>query len=231
MYFSNTLICFSLKTGDYLWNINTEKSLIRSKKKLSMVIVKGNIFFNNSIGDISAVNINKGELLWQLPTQSSSIYESAFSLETSDLITDKKSLFFSNNKNQIFSIDIDTGTFNWINKVNSNNRPTLVENYLFSISMEGYLIVLDKNSGNIIRITDIFNHFSEKKRSKIKPVGFILGSNKIYLSTNNGRLIIIDIFSGKMISKIKIDNEKILRPSVFNENLFIIKDNAIIKLN
>jgi outer membrane protein assembly factor BamB len=229
--FSNTLRCFSLKTGDELWNINTEKSLIRSKKKLSMVIVKGNIFFNNSIGDISAVNINKGELLWQLPTQSSSIYESAFSLETSDLITDKKSLFFSNNKNQIFSIDIDTGTFNWINKVNSNNRPTLVENYLFSISMEGYLIVLDKNSGNIIRITDIFNHFSEKKRSKIKPVGFILGSNKIYLSTNNGRLIIIDIFSGKMISKIKIDNEKILRPSVFNENLFIIKDNAIIKLN
>ena len=31
-----------------------------------MVIINDVIYFNNSIGDISAVNINKGELLWQL---------------------------------------------------------------------------------------------------------------------------------------------------------------------
>ena len=76
--YSNTLRCFSLKDGKELWNIKTENSLIRSQKKLSMVIVNGFIYFNNSIGDISAVDINKGELLWQLPTQSSLIYESAF---------------------------------------------------------------------------------------------------------------------------------------------------------
>ena len=228
---SNTLRCFSLKTGDELWNIKTENSLIRSKKKLSMVIIDDKIYFNNSIGDISAVDLIKGDLLWQLPTQSSSIYESAFSLETSDIIADKNSLFFSNNKNQIFSVDINTGTFNWINKVNSNNRPSVVENYLFSVSLEGYLVIIDKNSGNIIRITDIFNHFPLKKRTKIRPEGFILGSNKIYLSTNNGRLLIIDILSGKIISKLKIDNEKILRPLISNNNLFIVKDNAIIRFN
>ena len=100
--FSNTLRCFSLKNGNELWNIKTENSLIRSQKKLSMVIINEILYFNNSIGDISAVNIKKGELLWQLPTQSSLIYEAAFSLETSDLITDGKALFFSNNKNQFF---------------------------------------------------------------------------------------------------------------------------------
>ena len=106
------------------------------QKKLSMVIVNDVIYFNNSIGDISAVDIKKGELLWQLPTQSSLIYEAAFSLETSDIISDSTSLFFSNNKNQIFSIDLGSGSFNWENKVNSSLRPTLVGNYLFSISIE-----------------------------------------------------------------------------------------------
>ena len=91
--FSNTLRCFSLKNGNELWNIQTENSLIRSKKKLSIVIVDEKIFFNNSNGDISAVDIKKGELIWQLPTQSSLIYESAFSLETSDMISDNNSLF------------------------------------------------------------------------------------------------------------------------------------------
>ena len=116
--FSNTLRCFSLKDGAELWNIKTENSLIRSQKKLSIIIVNDVLYFNNSIGDISAVNIKKGELIWQLSTQSSLIYEAAFSLETSDIITDGNTMFFSNNKNQFFSIDLGTGSFNWENKVN-----------------------------------------------------------------------------------------------------------------
>ena len=139
--FSNTLRCFSLKDGKELWNIKTENSLVRSQKKLSMVIVNGILYFNNSIGDISAVEIKKGELLWQLPTQSSLIYESAFSLETSDIIADSNTLFFSNNKNQFFSIDLDTGTVNWKNKINSSLRPSLIGDYLFTISNEGYFLL------------------------------------------------------------------------------------------
>ena len=53
--YSNTLRCFSIKDGKELWNIKTESSLIRSQKKLSIVIVNDVIYFNNSIGDISAV--------------------------------------------------------------------------------------------------------------------------------------------------------------------------------
>ena len=229
--FSNTLRCFSIKDGKELWNIKTENSLIRSQKKLSMVIVNGLLYFNNSIGDISAVDIDKGELLWQLPTQSSLIYESAFSLETSDLVTDSYSLFFSNNKNKFFSIDLKAGIFNWENKVNSNIRPSLVGNYLFTISIEGYLVVIEKNSGNIIRVSDVFKDFKKNKRDKIKPVGFVIGLNKIYLSTDNGRLIVIDTATGKTTSILKIDNEKISRPFILDKNLFVVKDNAIIKLN
>ncbi len=229
--FSNTLRCFSLKNGDELWNVKTESSLIRSQKKLSMVIVKNTILFNNSIGDISAVDLNNGELLWQLPTQSSLIYESTFSLETSDIITDNKSLYFSNNQNQFFSVDINTGSFNWETKINSSLRPTLIGNMLFTVSQEGYLFLIDKNNGNIIKTTDVFENFKKKKRDSIKPTGFILGKSKIYISTDNGRLLVVDIETGKTISTLKIDNEKILRPKILNEKLFIVKNNSIIKLN
>ena len=229
--FSNTLRCFSLKDGKELWNIETENLLIRSQKKLSMVIVNDLLYFKNSIGDISAADIKRGELLWQLPTQSSLIYEAAFSLETSDLITDGSSLFFSNNKNQFFSIDLGTGSFNWENDVNSSLRPSLVGNYIFTVSLEGYLIVIEKNSGNIIRVTDIFSSFKKKKRDKIKPVGFVIGLNNIYLTTDHGRLMVIDIKSGKLKSILKLDNEKISRPFVLDKNLYVAKDNAIIRLD
>ena len=229
--FSNTLRCFSLEDGKELWNIKTENSLIRSQKKLSMVIVKNLLYFKNSIGDISAVDIKDGDLLWQLPTQNSAIYDSSFSLETSDLITDGNTLFFSNNKNQFFSIDLKTGSFNWENKVNSNLRPSLIGNYIFTVSSDGYLVVIEKNSGNIIKMTDAFKSLKKKNKSKIKPVGFVIGINNIYLTTDNGRLIVIDIKTGKTNSILKIDNDKISRPFVFNKKLFVVKDNAIIKLD
>ncbi len=229
--FTNTLRCYSVKNGEEIWNFQTESPLIRSQKRLSMVIVEDVIYFNNSLGDISAVRINDGQLLWQIPTQSNNIYQSSFSLETSDIITDGNDLFFSNNKNQFFSIDIKSGSFNWENNVNSNLRPTVVGNFIISVSLEGYLIVIDKITGNIIKVTDVFNNFNPKKRKEILPTGFIVGLKNIYLSTNIGRLLIIDIKSGKTISTLKIDNDKVSRPFVSNQNLYLAKDNAIIKLN
>ena len=60
-------------------------------------------------------------------------------------MSDGNSVFFSNNKNQFYSIDLKTGSTNLINEVNSNIRPILVGNIIFTISNEGYLYIIDKN--------------------------------------------------------------------------------------
>ncbi len=229
--FDNVLKCFSIKDGKELWNVKTETTFIKSQKKLSLVILSGKVYFNNSIGDISAVDVNSGNLIWQTPTQSSLIYESAFLLKTSDLVANDESILLSNNKNEFFSINSNTGILNWKQKINSNLRPTIVDNLVFTVTMEGFLVVVENPTGNIIRVTNVFDRFKKKKKSKIKPVGFIVGASNIYLTTDNGRLIIIDILSGKSSLILKLDNEKISRPFILNKNLFIVKDNAIIKLD
>ena len=229
--FENTLRAYSVFDGKEIWNIKTQSSLIRSQKKLSIVIIDKKIYFNNSLGDISAVDIKSGDLIWQMPTQNSLAYNELFLLQTSDIIGDKNSLYFSNNKNQFYSLDVATGTINWQQKINSSLRPTVIDNYIFTISIEGYLIIIDKVSGNIIRITDVFKEFTTKKRNKINPTGFIVGKDYIYLTTTHGRLIVIKIVDGTIKNMIKIANSKITRPSTLNNNLFIINSNAIIKLN
>jgi len=229
--FENTLRAYSVFDGKEIWNIKTQSSLIRSQKKLSIVIIDKKIYFNNSLGDISAVDIKSGDLIWQMPTQNSLAYNEFFLLQTSDIIGDKNSLYFSNNKNQFYSLDVATGTINWQQKINSSLRPTVIDNYIFTISIEGYLIIIDKVSGNIIRITDVFKEFTTKKRNKINPTGFIVGKDYIYLTTTHGRLIVIKIVDGTIKNMIKIANSKITRPSTLNNNLFIINSNAIIKLN
>ena len=227
----NVLRCYSIKDGTELWKIETEKLLIKSVKKLSLIIIDNKVYFNNSIGDITAVDIESGDLLWLTPTQSSEIYGQSFFIKSSNLVANNNSIFLSNNNNDFFSLDVKTGILNWKHKINSTLTPTLVDNLIFTITMEGFLVVIESRQGNIVRVTDIFRQFKKKKRSKIKPVGFILGSENIYLTTDHGRLMIIDVTLGRTISILKIDNDKISRPFVLNQNLYIIKENSIIRLN
>ena len=60
---------------------------------------------------------------------------------------------------------------------------------------------------------------------------FIVAKTKIYLSLNNGRLVVINAVDGKSIDIIKIDGDKISRPYVLDKNMYVIRNNAIIKIN
>ncbi len=238
----NVLRCYSLTDGKELWNLPTDKTFIKSQKRLSLVIADEKVFFNNSIGDISSVDIKTGHLLWQIPTQSDAIYEDVFFLKTSDLIAAPNSILFSNNQNEFYSINIRSGTLDWKSKINSNIKSTLVENLIFSITMEGFLVISDYKTGNVVRVTDIFSDFirdylldfKEAVRTRMLPVGFVVGTKNIYLTTDHGLLIKIDILTGKAQSVLKLakyGRSKLSRPFALNKDLFIIKNNAILKIN
>ena len=226
--FENTIRCFSTKDGLELWNFDTENPFIKSKKKLSLVIKGELVFFINNIGDLTALNVNNGSLFWQTPTQNNIIYQDAFTLENSDLVFANDSIYFSNNKNELFSIDARTGIVNWKQTVNSSLTPTIIENLVFAVSNEGYLFIIDNKKGNIIRITNMLKNIKNKK-NKIKPSGFVIARNKIYLSLNNGRLIKADVTTGIEENVFKISNSKILRPKIFGDKMYLLKNIAIIK--
>ena len=244
--FNDVIRCYSANDGSEIWSLVTQKTFIKSEKKLSIAIKDEKVIFNNSIGDITAVNLENGELLWQVPTQNNLLYENSFSFKTSELVIEENSIFFSNNRNRFFSIDLDTGITNWFAKVNSSIKPVIVGDLIFTVTNEGLLVILNKKNGLINRVTSVLKQNKNRKivsswnmsiipfnsnTANILPVGFVVGSKNIYLTLNNGKLLIIDIASGKTKTSIKIDNEKISAPFVSNNSLYIAKDNSIIRLN
>ena len=164
---NNVLHCYSLKNGEEIWNFKTDKPLIKSQKKNSLIIKKNNIIFNNSVGDITAVNSDTGELVWQAPTQSKKIYDESMFFKNSDLISAKNSILFSNNNNGFFSLDADSGLVNWKQKINSNVRPVFFNDLIFTVTNEGYLVVIDNESGKLIRSNYLLSNFKKKKRKKL----------------------------------------------------------------
>jgi len=202
-----------------------------ANSKLSLIIIKNDVIFSNSIGDITAVNINSGLITWQLPTQSSNILNETYNFKISKLVSDENSIYFSNNKNQFYSIDSKTGTINWINEINSNLTPLINNNLIFTISEEGYLYVLDKIKGNIIRVNYLFQNYKLKVRKNIKPIGFSIGNTKLYLTNSDGKMIIVDLNLGNVIDIQKISGNFVSKPFIHNQNLYVIKNGSIIQYN
>ena len=226
----NNLRCFSMKNGEVLWSVPTQLTIVRSQKKQSIVIVNNLVIFSNSIGDLTAVDINTGELIWQTPTQSLGLAKN-ITLRNSDIVSDGNLVFMSNNKNKFVAMDIKTGIIKWTQEINSELRPAVVSDYIITISNEGLMILLNKSDGNILRINNILKDIKKKRRKNYLPVGFIISDNKVYVSTNNGRIFIIN-FSDNSVQKIlKFDKEKLQRPVYFNNELYIAKDNSIIRIN
>ena len=92
------------------------------------------VIFNNSLGDITAVNIESGALEWQISTHNSDDLNEIISLKTSNLIIDENKIFFSNNKNVFYSLDLNTGNINWKQNISSSVKPAVIGDFLFTIS-------------------------------------------------------------------------------------------------
>ncbi len=227
----NKLRCFSLETGDLLWSVKTQQSLLRSQKKQSLILNNGKVVFSNSIGDVTAVDIYSGKIIWQTPTQSNLTFGNTYFLKLSDIVSDKSSIFVSDNNDQFLSIDLLSGAINWRQDFSSELRPTIIGNYLITISDNGLLVVMNKETGQILRINDLFKNVKEKRKKDYQPIGFLVGKFYLYVSTNNGRILVVNFKEGKIEKTLKLDNNKLQRPVYFNKSLYIAKDNSIIRLN
>ena len=228
---NNTFSCYSLLNGTKLWDFVGEKKLINSQKQTSIVINNESVIFNNTRGEIISLDKFNGNLNWITSTMEYGEGLQSFLIKNSDLVLDEDNLYFSNNNNSFISLDVNLGFINWKQAISSYLRPVIIDNIILTISPKGYLYILEKNSGNIIRITDLFYNLNPKKRKNLEIKGFVATSEKIYLTTKNGKVTKVNIKNGDIDLVYRISRNKISKPYVNNSKIYIIKDNGIVKIN
>ena len=138
---------------------------------------------------------------------------------------------FSNNNNEFYSLDKNDGFVNWKQVINSDIKPVISNEIVFSVSNEGLLFIIDLKNGNIIKTQDLFSGYSHKKRLLLKPTGISLGMERIFITLNNGNLMVLDLKTGNLIKSIKIDSKTISEPFIYNKKIYIIKNNSIVELS
>lgn len=225
----NTLNCFSIKNGDVLWKFRTENKLIKTQKKLSIVIDLNSVYFNNSKGDIYSLNKISGNLNWIYLGESQLSSAKTFFVKTSQLVIDEQNLYFSDVNGSFYSLEKRSGFLKWKQDLKTLFLPIISDNLIFLVSDDGYFFIIESESGNILRVNNLLKY--QKKNNKLKIFGFALSDKKIYLSLNSRKMIEANISDPSQISSIKVGGGRLSKPIINKGNLYLIKDDEIIKFH
>jgi len=227
----NRIICLKVSDGSQIWDIRSVSSFIKSQDFLSVAISKkGNVLSINSSGDLFKVNGVNGNIYWSTNISGSLYAHGTDFFKSTDIVIVNEDIIFSAGSS-ILSHKINSGRQNWEKEINSVSAPIVVGSQIFFVSDNGYFIIMEKDTGEIISSTNILQILKNKKQ-KTKIVGFIMGSGEIYSVTLNGYLIVSSANSGKVESFKKIGDPIISTPIINNGSLFILtEDSRIIGFN
>ena len=221
----NRLICFNIKDGSKMWDIRAISSFIKLQNFLSLAITKeGDIISLNSSGDLIKTEAETGRVVWAMNV-SGSIYAAATDFfRSSELVVDKENVIFSAGS-VILSVNLNNGIVNWEKEIIAIGTPIVEGKHIFFVTDNGYFVIMQKDTGNLISSTNILKILKKKKR-KGKITGFIMGSGKIYAVTTNGYLIVSAATSGKVEYFKKVKEPIFSSPVISNGKLFVLTENS-----
>ena len=221
----NKLLSFHIKDGSKIWDVLSITSFIKSQQLLSLAVSnQGYVIASTSSGDLLKVNSTNGEISWSIATLGSMLEHARDFFKSSDIVISNDNVIFST-KSSIFSYNLKNAYINWEKEISSIATPIVVGKNIFIVTANGYFVILNVNTGQIVSSTNILKILKEKKQST-KITGFVMGSGKIYSVTLNGFIIVSSASSGKVESFKKIGDPITSSPVISDGKLFIYTEDS-----
>ena len=146
----NQIICLDTTDGSRIWNVVSISSFIKSQNLMSLALTKnGNLIALNSSADLFSINSTNGDVSWATNTLASLYTDAADFFKSSDVVIKDDQIIFSTSSS-VFSYNLKKGFLNWSTKAQSSSTPIIDGKNIFIITENGYLVIINKNTGKEI---------------------------------------------------------------------------------
>ena len=178
------IISLKYDTGKLNWlasiSPRSGRNELESLRDIEMtpIINDGSLFVGSYQGNLVSLDIFTGDLIW---TRSMSVL--------SNMSIDDSNLYVADNSSNIYAIDKYNGRIIWKITIDENINSTqqfLYDNYTVSLSNEGHIIIIDKNTGNLLSFKSIIGEVDFQSKG-------IMRDKILYITSKDGRLNAIKI--------------------------------------
>ena len=230
----NKIILINIINGDKIEEFYTQPSKAVSKFESNLAVDNNNnLLFMSTSGALYSLNlINNKSINWIINFKK----ESELIYSGNPIIISKNEIMISN-KDNISLINVN-GNKIWDLNIKSNLSPVISGNTIFTVNKDNYLILINKDTGQIKFSKSIYSlitkDFKKNLKRKINKINHIyLIGNKLLLISDNSYFIEINIQNIINVNSIKKNPFEIFSDIIFyqKEMVFINKSNRIYKVN
>lgn len=225
----NELFAINSSNGEVLW---TYQGIVESARMLtapSPAVFEDVVIAPFASGELVALRVQNGVVLWQDALSSSGRLTPLSSLNdiaSGPVIADGY-VIATAQSGVISAFDLRNGQRVWTQPAGSLGYPWVAGDFVYTVTTGGEVACLSKTSGAVVWTQQLQAFKNEKKRKeRIAWAGPILVGNFLMTASSRGRMVELNPYTGEVLREYKIGDPVFVAPIVANQTVYILNDKA-----
>ena len=213
---NNSLFFLNIKNGDELSSIPTEETFVKNQFVNNLSLKNNSLFFLNTYGSLYSVNIDTMRINWFINLNQSIEMNPSNLFLGSQIVNHKGKVVVSTNE-FTYIVNSETGSIIHKKNIPSSIKPVILNDYVFIVTNNSLLVVLNLVDGKIIYSNDINQdvaNFLNIKKNKIIIKNFLIANSNIFIFLKNSYVLQFDIRGN-------LNNVSKLPTKIYSQNILI----------
>jgi len=225
----NQLLCFSATTGEILWRQRGMSESAGILTSTSPAIAGSVLIAPYSSGEIYALRVENGTILWN-----DALTRSGKTTSLSEIhdiagrpVVDGDNVFAVSHSGRMVSIDLRTGERVWSRNVASVQMPWVAGDTVFLVTTEQQVAALSRADGRVLWIHQLQRfERDDPTNDRVHWSGPVLVNNRLLLVSSLGEAVLLLPETGEQAGDFKLPDNTLIAPVVANGTIYILTDNA-----
>jgi outer membrane protein assembly factor BamB len=225
----NELFALNANTGEVLWSY---QGIIETASMLTApapAVVDDVVIAPFSSGELIALRVQNGGVLWQDSLSSTARLTPLASLNDisgGPAVADGY-VIASAQSGVMTAFDLRTGQRVWSQPAGSLSIPLIAGDVVFTTTTTGQVAAMSKLDGTVLWIQQLESFQNAKKRKKRTVwIGPVLAGNRLVVASSQGDVTLLDPRSGTIMKEMSVKAPVFVPPVIANETVYLLTDEA-----
>ena len=190
---------------------------------------QGTVIAGFSSGELVAYRYENGRELWSDALARTSISTQVGTLTDvdADPIIDQGRVYALGQGGRMAAYELITGQRIWELTLAGISAPTIVGEWVFTLTDDARILAIQRNTGRIRWMTQLDQwRDADDRTGPIFWTGPVLANNRLWIASSRGYIKSVDVMTGAVADHSRLDDGVSLPPVVANNTMYILDDSG-----
>lgn len=225
----NQIVALNATDGTLLWTESASTGQTSVFGVAAPAAGQGTVIAGFSSGELVAYRYENGRQLWADALARTSIATTVSTLTDidADPIIERGRVYALGQGGRMAAYELVTGQRIWELSLAGISTPAIAGDWIFTLTDEGKLLCIAKNTGKVRWLTQLDRYRNDKKKKNpIFWTGPVLAANRLWIANSEGQISAASAADGTVTPFARVGASISLAPVVAGEMLYILDDSG-----